>query len=220
MPKPDGLGGASPLLCMVTPGDGETGSSLIAAIVAAANAGVDLVQIRERHLDDRQLLLLTRAAVAALSATATRVLVNDRLDVALAAGAAGVHLRSDSFSAEAARRIAPPGFLIGRSVHSEQEALDTEAVGGCDYLVFGTVFPSTSKPAGHPTAGLDALRRVCERVRLPVLAIGGIAPHMAGSLRRAGASGLAAIGLFRSATDMPATVRDVRSAFDSWDGGV
>jgi thiamine-phosphate diphosphorylase len=200
---------------MVTPGDSASEASLIAVIVAAANAGVDLVQIRERHLDDRRLLQLTRAAVTTLSATATRVLVNDRLDVALAAGAGGVHLRSDSFSAERARRIAPPGFVIGRSVHSEQEAFDAETGGGCDYLVFGTVFPSTSKPPGHPAGGLDALRRVCERVRLPVLAIGGIAPHMAGSLRRAGASGVAAIGLFRNATDMQATVSALRAAFDS-----
>ena len=214
MPKFSALAGRAPVLCMVTPGEERGESSLVAAIAAAGRAGVDLVQIRERRLDDGRLIRLTRAVLTVLSGTSTQLLVNDRLDVALAAGAAGVHLRADSFGAERARRIAPPGFLVGRSVHSEEEALEVEAAGGCDYLMFGTVFLSASKPAGHPAAGLEALRRVCARVQLPVIAIGGMTVEAAGSVGRAGASGLGAISLFEGAVDIAATVSAVRSSFD------
>ena len=90
-----------------------------------------------------------------------------------------------------------------------------EAAGGCDYLLFGTVFASDSKPEGHVAAGLDALRRVCERVRLPVLAIGGMTIERAAAVARAGAAGIAAIGVFNRAADMTAVVTGLRSPFDT-----
>jgi thiamine-phosphate pyrophosphorylase len=160
---------------------------------AAASAGVDLIQLRERDLDARRLTSLTERCIEA--AGAGRVLVNDRLDVAMAAGASGVHLRSDSVEAALARAAVPPGFIIGRSVHSVDEAIEKERGGALDYLLFGTVFGTVSKPDGEP-AGVEPLRRICASVSIPVLAIGGITLERAALVTRAGASGVAAIGLF------------------------
>lgn len=204
-----------PALCLVSNRRTVGERSLVALIGEAARAGVDLIQIRERDLDDRALLTLTRAAVAAVAGTPARVIVNDRTDVALAAGAAGVHLRADSIPAGRVRAMAGPDFLVGRSVHHEDEAADADAEGACDYLIFGTVFPSSSKPPGHQAAGLAALSRVCARVAAPVLAIGGISIARASDVARAGAAGVAAIQLFAEAADLHETVRALRRAFDT-----
>jgi thiamine-phosphate pyrophosphorylase len=194
----------------------EACEAFISAARRAASAGVDLIQIRERGLDDRQLLALATRVRAVLSGTGSQTLVNDRTDVALAAGVDGVHLPARAISAASVRPIVPDGFLIGRSVHSEAEAVDTERAGGCDYLIFGSVFESTSKARGHAVAGLDALARTCSRVQLPVLAIGGITLAHLPAVVRAGASGVAAIGLFALATEQEfgETVWRIRLAFD------
>lgn len=188
---------------------------LAAAIVRAARAGVDVVQVRERDLDDRALTGFVRRAVAGVRGTGARVVVNGRLDVALAAGAAGVHLRANCLPAPRARTLVPRGFLIGRSVHSLAEAQAVEAEGGCDYLVFGAVFPSTSKPEGHQPAGLAALRQVCDAVRLPVVAIGGIDGARASDAARAGAKGVAGIEVFANEDEraLAMSVEQMRSAF-------
>jgi thiamine-phosphate diphosphorylase len=204
----------SPIICLVTPGRGRE-QPLLDLIAEAAHAGVDLIQIRERRLDDRALLELTRRAVQATRGTSSRIVVNDRVDVALAAHASGVHLRGDSVAARRIRLLAPPGFLIGRSVHDPAEAAAVEAGGGCDYLLFGTVFPSTSKPPTDPISGPAALRMVCATVRIPVLAIGGISIDNVSQVGASGASGLAAINLFDSGDPIAATVSMLRRRFDT-----
>jgi len=156
---------------------------------------VHLAQIRERDLDGGPLTRLVSACVAAVEGTRTRILVNDRLDVALAAGAHGVHLRADSFSASRVREVAPAPFLVGRSVHSVEEALAAALAGGLDYLIFGTVFDTPAK-AGRAPAGLAGLAAVSCATRLPVLAIGGITPARIPEVMAAGASGAAAISMF------------------------
>jgi thiamine-phosphate pyrophosphorylase len=206
----------APILCLVTAGASPAGGGLnLDTIREAARAGADLIQVRERHLDDRSLVSLVRAVVDATAGTGARVVVNDRVDVALAARAAGVHLPGDGIAAVDARRLAPEGFLIGRSTHSEEEAIAAERDGGCDYLVFGTVFPSASKPAGHPVAGVEALARTCAAVRLPVLAIGGVSLANAPQIAAAGASGIAAIALFGRHESAMHTIRTVRRMFDT-----
>jgi thiamine-phosphate diphosphorylase len=115
------------------------------------------------------------------------VVVNDRLDVALAAGAHGVHLRGDSAPTWRVRAAVPRGFLIGRSVHAVDEARDAAGGGAVDYVIFGTVFATDSKPAG-PVAGVDRLAAVCAAVPVPVLAVGGV------TIERLGAIGLFARG--------------------------
>ena len=205
---------SSPIICLVTGGRGLE-RPLLELIAEAAQAGVDLIQIRERRLDDRALATLTRRAVDATRGTGSRIVVNDRVDIALAAHAGGVHLRGDSVAASRIRALVPGGFFIGRSVHDPAEAAAVEAGGGCDYLVFGTVFPSTSKPSTDPTSGPDALREVCARVAIPVLAIGGISIENVNQVAAAGASGIAAISLFERGDPIATTVSMLRRRFDT-----
>jgi thiamine-phosphate pyrophosphorylase len=169
---------------------------LIERAARAAAAGVDVVQIREPDLCDADLAQLVRRTIAAVSSSGTRVLVNDRMDIAVAAGAAGVHLPSDSVIASRVRAVAPREFVIGRSVHSTEEIDRAVADGGCDYLMFGTVFPSQGKPYGYSVSGLEGLRDACARSPLPVIAIGGMSAARASEVEAAGAAGLAAVGLF------------------------
>ena len=190
------------MICMVTDrrrlGSGEGAiERLIDLVGAAGRAGIDLVHVRERDLDARPLVGLVSRCVAAVAGTRTRVVVNDRADVAVAAGAAGVHLRSDSIAAMAVRSLLPDGALVGRSVHDSEEAAAVSAAGGVDYLVFGTLHPTLSKDPGHPVATLAALRATCRAAAgIPVLAIGGMTVERAAETARAGASGIAGIGLF------------------------
>ena len=201
-----------PILCLVTSGSSRPG---LETMRAAARSGVDLIHVREPHLDDRSLVSLVRSVLKAVDGTGARVVVNDRLDVALAAGAAGVHLRGDSMAPADVRRLAPEGFLVGRSVHSVEDAQNAERGGGADYLVFGTVFPSVNKPDGHPIAGLNALRNACAAVRLPILAIGGVSETNIVEVVAAGAAGVAAIGLFAANERVADTVRTVRRLVDT-----
>ena len=186
----------SPVICMVADrrrAGGEDG--LVRRVADAARSGVDLVQIRERDLDGGPLLRLVSRCVAAVASTQARVIVNERLDVALAAEAHGVHLREDSMPAPRARTIAPPGFIVGRSVHSADGVrIETER-GGLDYLIFGPVYPTASK-AGHAGVGVEVLREVVRATPLPVLAIGGITRDRIAGIMHAGAAGFAAISLF------------------------
>ena len=179
---------------------------LAARAATAVAGGVDVIQIRESDLADGPLAALVRRIAGLTAGTNTRVIVNDRADIAIAAGAAGVHLRGDSPPASRVREMVSDGFLIGRSVHSLAEADAALSDGGCDYLLFGTVFPSKGKPPGHPEAGLEALAQVCGRSPLPVIAIGGITERNAPLVRDAGAAGFAAVGFFMCLTPLPEVV--------------
>jgi thiamine-phosphate pyrophosphorylase len=182
----------------------------VTRLALASQAGVDLLQVREPDLSSRDLFDLVRRILDATGQSAARVIVNDRLDVALAAGAHGVHLKSESIDTGAARSIAPEGFLVGRSVHAAAEA-EQAARDGADYVIVGTVFPTMSKP-GKGAAGLDLLRDAVGRCSVPVLAIGGMTVERAGEAAAAGAGGLAAIGLFMEADG---TTEQVRLGLDT-----
>lgn len=160
----------------------------------AVEAGLDVVQIREPDLEAGQLFALTVAAVDLAAGSATRIIVNDRADVALAAGAHGVHLREDSIPPATVRQLAPRPFLIGRSVHDADSA--AEVGPDVDYLIVGSVWPTASKLPGHPLLGPEGLARVVQRASAPVIAIGGITVDGASLLAGLGAAGVAAIGLF------------------------
>ena len=198
-----------PLICLVSgrfrlqpPGQ----ASLLRLVVAAAHAGVDLIQIREPDLDDHQLLQLASAAVTAVAGSGARIILNERTDIALAAAAHGVHLRADSVTASQVRKIVPSGFLIGRSVHGQAEASRADSA-AADYLIAGTVFRSASKPEGAALLGLDGLTAISAAARIPVLAIGGVVADKVEDVAAAGSSGIAAIGLF---ADLPTTGADDR----------
>jgi thiamine-phosphate pyrophosphorylase len=160
----------------------------------AVDAGVDLIQIRERDLDASTLASLSLRIVEVTRGSRTRVVVNDRVDVALACGASGVHLRGDSMAASRVRTIVPQGFLLGRSVHERDEAVTASP--DADYLIAGTVFPTASKRGRIDLLGLDGLEAIAAAVRIPVLAIGGITLERAAEVAAAGAAGIAALGLF------------------------
>jgi thiamine-phosphate pyrophosphorylase len=162
----------------------------------AVDAGIDIVQIRERDLEAAVLASIVQQLRRLTSGTRTRLVVNDRLDVALACRADGVHLRADSIASAQARRLAPAGFLIGCSVHTIDEARRAMEA---DYLIAGTVFPSESKAAAHRVVGADGLAAIAGATRLPVLAIGGVTAQRFDDIARAGAAGFAAIGLFMDA---------------------
>ena len=197
----------------------ESIDRLVRFVGAAAAAGVDLIQLREPDLSARALVGLAERCVEA--ARGASVLVNDRLDVAVAARAAGVHLRSDSVASATARMVAAPCFLLGRSVHRVDEAVEVSRHGALDYLMFGAIYRTASKPAGHAVAGLAPIAQICATVSVPVLAIGGITIDRAAAVARTGAAGVAAIGLFLPPSDVPAerhlenTVKALRRAFDT-----
>ena len=189
------------------------GRTLLEAIRNAAAAGVDWIQIREKDLEARPLAVLVRDALNAARETSTKILVNDRLDVALAAGAAGVHLGETSLPVEALaewrRSAGRPDFRIGVSCHSMEAAVAAER-GGADYIFFGPVFGTPSKAAFGAPQGVERLREVCATVAIPVLAIGGVNLENASSCVEAGAAGIAAIRLFQENLDVPGSVARLR----------
>jgi thiamine-phosphate pyrophosphorylase len=193
----------------------------------AVDARIDVLQIREPDLEASELARLVTGMVAMARGSRSCIVVNDRLDVALACGAGGVHLRANSMPPLAARSIAPRGFLIGRSVHTLEEA--AAVASDVDYLIAGTVWPSESKPggtAGPPLLGLSGLATIAAAVSVPVLAIGGVTLDRIPGVAACGAAGVAAIGLFIAsqsdedgsgcrALALDGTVEAARAWFDS-----
>jgi thiamine-phosphate pyrophosphorylase len=179
-------------LCLVTDRSVVTGS-LEEAVEECLGAGLKAVQLREKDLAPRELLAVARKMRESTSRHGARLFVNDRADVAFAVGADGVHRTGGSLPVSALRSISPPGVLIGASVHSVAEARAAEPE-GADFLFFGPVYDTPSKRRYGPPQGLVLLERVASAVRLPVFAIGGVTPVRVAELRRAGASGVAAIG--------------------------
>src|SRR6185295_11507577 len=182
-------------------------------VTASIAGGCDLIQVREKDLLGGPLLQLVRSIVEAAKPRGARcaVVVNDRLDVALAAKAAGVHLPADGLPTGQVRRHAGKKFLVGRSVHALAEAKQA-AKDGADYLFFGPVFATPSKAAFGPPQGPDLLRRIAEAVKIPVWAIGGINPGTAAELRGLPIAGVAAISFIASAPDPAAAVRALRES--------
>ncbi len=198
-------------LCLITD---RRRAAVVEQCRAAVAAGIDLIQVRERDLDAAALAELVAGLVRMTRGTATRVVVNDRLDVALACGADGVHLRGDSIAGARVRAVAPAGFLIGRSVHRVDEAVGVAR--DVDYLIAGTVFPTSSKPGLETFLGLAGLAAIARAVSVPVLAVGGVTLDRIGPVADAGAAGVAAIGLFvEEGARVAEVVREVRRRFDS-----
>jgi thiamine-phosphate diphosphorylase len=190
----------------------RTPDALRAAIQQAIDGGIDWVQLRDKngsaaavYQQAEHLRVLTRARQASLS-------INDRLDVALAVEADGVHLAGQSLPVGVAARVAERRLLVGRSVHGLAEA-QTAVAEGADYLTFGHVFPTQSHP-GLPPHGLEELRQVVETVDVPVLAIGGISTHNLEPVLATGCAGIAVISAILSAVDPRSAAAQLRQALD------
>lgn len=185
------------------------GGDLGPLLARAVARGVDLIQVREKDLSGRALEDLVRQTVRTARSGRARVLVNDRLDVALASGAHGVHLPADGHPVSAVRKLVPAGFLIGRSTHSLEEARRADSE-GADLLVFGPVFETTSKPGERPV-GLDALAEVVRQVRTPVFALGGVGPGEVRAVATTGAAGVAGISTFLTAEALDRLLAAIRA---------
>jgi thiamine-phosphate pyrophosphorylase len=202
---------ASFQLYYITDGDRIRSGAVADCMARAIAAGVDWVQIREKHLPARRLLALAEPVVAAArSGGRTRVVINDRLDVALAAKAHGVHLGRRSLPADLVRRLAPGGLVVGVSCHSLGEALAAQTA-GADYILLGPIFATPAKLQYGPPLGMDALREVASQVSIPVFALGGITADQAGPCRENGAAGIAGIRLFQESHAMDELVRQLRA---------
>ncbi len=162
---------------------------------AAARAGIDLIQVREKDLEDCALRTLVAAVLAATEGTAARVLVNGRVDVAVSAGASGVQLPEDGLPVADVKRSFPD-LVIGASRHSVDGVKRAEAE-GADFVLFGPVWSTPGKEAR--AVGLGALARAASQVHIPVHAIGGVEPGNARAAVEAGAAGIAAIRPFATA---------------------
>ncbi len=184
-----------PIVYPITSGKSSI-ADILRLIHAAVDAEVPLFQIREKTLSARSLYELVVRAVSITRDSKTRLLINDRVDVARAAGADGVQLTARSLPANVVRISCGPEFLIGMSTHSVEEAL-VARVGGADFVVFGPVFETESKRAFGPPQGLDKLRDVTRALdEFPVLAIGGVTLENIPACLASGARGVAGISLF------------------------
>ena len=185
--------------------------TLTDALVQASRAGVRSIQIREKDLPSGDLLSLVCEIRDALEPHRPTLLVNDRADIARAAGVAGVHLPETGLPPDDARRCLETGSLIGASTHSVDGAQAAEEH-GADFITFGPVFFTPSKtPYGEPL-GLDTLKCAARKVRIPVFAIGGITPDRARQCLDAGAHGVAVISAILAAPDIPAAVNGFTEA--------
>ncbi|MGZ3408701.1 MAG: thiamine phosphate synthase [Polyangia bacterium] len=183
----------------------------LALAAALVDGGARIVQLRMKGADAAAQLAVARVLAPWCRARGVVFIVNDRVDVARAAGADGVHLGQDDLPLAAARAIAPPGFVIGVSTHDEPQARAAIA-GGADYIGFGPCFATQSKTNPDPIVGCERLARVCAFATVPVVAIGGITLETVSEVVRAGASAAAIIRAVNGATDVTAAARVVSAA--------
>lgn len=213
MPRP----AFDPAVYLVTDRGLTRGRDLLEVVEQAVAGGAGLVQLREKHADTREFLDLARALRARLEPRGVPLLVNDRIDVALAAGAAGVHLGQSDMPVAEARALLGPDALIGLSVETPEQAREAEGL-DVDYLGVSPVFATPTKADTGPAWGLDGLAGLAAWSRHVLVAIGGIAPANAAQVVRAGAHGLAVVSAIcaapsprEAAAALLAAVRDVQA---------
>lgn len=199
-----------PRLYVVTDRQQTAGRSLEAVIASVARGGAGMVQLREKDLNARELLALGGRLQHVLAPYGIPLLINDRLDVAQALDAAGVHLAGHSLPAAQARRVLGSDKLIGVSTHSLEQAQDARD-GGADFIVFGPVFTTPSKVAYGPPQGLQQLANIVQATDLPVIAIGGINVTNLPSVLQEGAHGVAMIRAVLEAAEPEAATRQLRA---------
>jgi thiamine-phosphate pyrophosphorylase len=207
-----------PILYLITRGataeattaKSEEFRNILQQVSAAVGAGIQLIQIREKQLTARVLFELTAGVVAIARGSSTRVLVNDRADIAVSAGADGVHLTTRSLTPDVIRKTFGANFLIGASTHSLAEAR-AACREGADFAVFGPIFPSPSKEKyGPPLSVGQLIEATRELAPFPLIALGGISIENVNECLSAGASGIAGITLFGEPNILAKTVETIR----------
>ena len=201
-------------LYLVTDRDLSLGRSTVDIVRAAVAGGVTCVQLREKNRPTRQFMAEARAVRDLLAGTATTLIINDRIDVALAVGADGVHLGQSDMSVADARRVAGANMLIGVSAECVEDAVRAQAQ-GADYVGISPVFPTPTKTDAGPPLGLEGVRRIRAAVSLPLVGIGGIGPGNAAEVIRAGCDGVAVVSAIVSAADPGRAAAELRTIIDS-----
>ncbi|WP_302081953.1 thiamine phosphate synthase [Salinibaculum rarum] len=202
---------------LVTQTDLSAGRSTQAIVDAALAGGIDMVQVREKHASARERLAVTRDLRGPTAEAGVSLVVNDRVDIALAADADGVHLGDDDLPVEDARALLGADAIIGRSVSTVEAAREAERA-GADYLGVGAVFATGSKddiPDEELAIGLDRVRAIDAAVDIPFVGIGGITPDNAADVAAAGADGVAVITAITEADDPEGATRDLADAVAS-----
>lgn len=203
--------GAPPRLVLVTDRHATAGRDLVDVVTSALDAGLPAVQLRDKDLPGRPLHALAERLRVATARTGALLFVNDRIDVAIAVGADGVHLGGGSLPVDVARRLLPPDRLVGVSVHAPAEVV-AAAAAGADLCVFGPVYATPSKAAFGPPQGEERLREAVAAAAVPVLAIGGVGTAEVPRVRAAGAAGIAVIRAILAAPDAAAATRALLAA--------
>ena len=209
----------APLIYLITSGEtsvqttpaSEDFARVLRLTEAAVSAKIDLLQIREKQLTGKTLYALATSAARITKGSKTKLLINDRADVALTTGADGVHLTTSSMPSKNVRQAFGESLLIGASTHSLAEAVAARA-GGADFIVYGPIFETRSKEKFDAPVGLDSLARICsELAPFPVLALGGITLDRVAGCLLAGASGIAAISMLQDAARLCELVGRIRA---------
>lgn len=203
----DDLAARLALMVITDPRCGE-GRELLDVVRAALQGGAPCIQLRAKTETAREMVELARALREATRAAGALLVVNDRVDVALAAGADGAHVGDDDLPVPAARRIVPPGFLLGRSTETPEQAVQARR-DGADYVGVGPVYETASKDDAGPSVGLARVAAVTQAAGIPAVGIGGIDAVNAAEVVRAGAAGVAVIRAVMQAPDPAEAVREL-----------
>jgi len=184
---------------------------LVPLLQRVLTAVAPAIQLRERDLSARELVTLAREVQAVTASRRAQLLINDRIDVALALEGVGVHLRSNSLPVSVARQMLGTQRLLGISAHSVEEAVQA-ASQGADYIVLGPIYETPSKQLFGPPLGVHTLEKACRLVRIPIIGIGGVTAARAREMRHAGAFGAAVITAILGATDVESAARELIDA--------
>ncbi len=198
-------------LLLVTDRQQTRGRSLLDVLTDALTAGVPAVQLRERELSSRDLLRLAKTVHQLTTAHGAQLLINDRVDVAMAFDGVGVHLRANSLPVAAAKQILGTQRLIGISTHSVEEVVRAEAE-GADYVVLGPIYATPTKAIYGAPLGVGILEEACRLVRVPIIGIGGVTAARVDEMRRAGAFGVAVVAAVLDAVDVKRATHELLEA--------
>jgi thiamine-phosphate pyrophosphorylase len=198
-------------LLVVTDRHRTNGRPLVSLLQRVLSAAAPAIQLRERDLSARELVTLAREAQALTASRKSQLLINDRIDVALALEGVGVHLRSNSLPVLVARELLGAQRLLGISVHTVEEGLLAQSQ-GADYIVLGPIYETPSKQMFGPPLGIHTLEKACQLIRIPIIGIGGVTAARAREMRCAGAFGAAVITAILGADDIESATRELLDA--------